>query len=151
MVIVFLFATTIVALFPIKGGTMSDLGIDNKSILGIDYTYRQNIDLSERLAFLQDAISIGKGEVIVGQIIFDFLDYAEAQCYLDENGTFYLFPEYEEEKIAHCELKEKMNYYYYCLQLQFKINPFEVYDYLENWIEYNMKSIKCAQCDSESA
>lgn len=106
-----------------------------KGIVGIDYIYRSRIDLFERLDFLQDAIGLGKGEIIVGQVVYDLLEYAEDRCYVDDNATDYLFPEFERQKCAHFKLKEKMEYYYFCVQVHAPINPIDVCDYLEQWIE----------------
>ncbi len=103
-----------------------------------------NLDIVERLTFLQDAIGIGKGEVIIGQIVLDLLDFAEDQCYADDIDAYYLFPEFEEEKSAHRELKEKMEFFYYCFQAKMEINPSEVRRYLEDWIADHKKAAECA-------
>ena len=93
-----------------------------------------NLDIVERLTFLQDAIGIGKGEVIIGQIVVDLLGFAEDQCYADDIGAYYLFAEFEEDKSAHRELREKMEFFYYCSQAEMEIDPSEVRHYLEEWI-----------------
>jgi len=103
-----------------------------------------NLDIVERLTFLQDAIGIGKGEVIIGQIVVDLLDFAEDQCYADDIGACYLFPEFEEDKSAHRELREKMEFFYYCFQAKMEIDPSEVRHYLEEWIAGYKKTAEYA-------
>jgi len=100
----------------------------------LDRMYRQSVDIVERLTFLQDAIGIGKGDVIIGQIVFDLLEFAEDKCYADDIGADYLFPEFEEDKSAHRELREKMEFFYYCFQARMEIDPSEVHHFLAKWI-----------------
>jgi hemerythrin len=115
---------------------MAEVAVEDRSTFRIDRIYIQNIDLMERLAFLQEAIRIGKGQVIVGQIINDLLDYAQEHFGQEEDYLQpYLYAEYEEHKVSHREFREKVEYFYYCFQMGAEIDAAEVADFLQGWIK----------------
>jgi hypothetical protein len=115
---------------------MPYINSEKAHILGLDQIYKPDIDLLERLDFLQDAISIGKGQEIVGQIIYDLMDYAQDNLNLDEPCLqLWLFNEFEEYKIFHNEFKDKIEYYYFYLQMGVEIDAVEVASFLREWIE----------------
>jgi len=113
---------------------MAVVAVEDRPTFRIDRIYRQNIDLMERLAFLQEAIRIGKGQIIVGQIINDLLDYA--QEHFDQEEDYlqpYLYAEYEEHKASHRAFREKFEYFYYRFQMGTEIDASEVVDFLQGW------------------
>lgn len=114
---------------------MVEIAVEDRPKFRIDGIYRQNIDLLERSAFLQEAIRIGKGQVIVGQIINDLLDYAQEHFGLEEDHLQpYLYAEYEEHKVSHREFREKFECFYYRFQMGSYIDAVEVAEFLRGWI-----------------
>jgi hypothetical protein len=97
--------------------------------------YTQDIDIMERFAFLLDAVNTGKGEVVVGQVIYDLHDYAQDLCNIDEDiFSNYIFPDYGHQKQANCCFKETMEDYYKKILMKKEIEPTKIVEFLKNWI-----------------
>jgi hemerythrin len=112
---------------------VSKAGIDEA--LWINQLYIQKIDIKERLEFLKDAISMGQGRAIVGQILFDLVDYSLERFNFEEDRySRYLFPEEEEKNSAYQQFRQVIGNYYDCFNKGLSVSPFEIVDYLDTWL-----------------
>jgi hypothetical protein len=96
--------------------------------------YIQPIDIKERLEFLQYAMTVGQGDRILGQILYDLEDYVFE--FFDEEDPYCheLFPEEEERKCTQRQFPEKVERFLARYKKGLRISPLEVSSYLEDWL-----------------
>jgi hypothetical protein len=120
---------------PSDGGNMFSIENRKRYILGIDRIYEQNIDPAERLRFLEFAISLGKGQEIVSQIIYDLHDYAEETFNPDEDCIDpFLFDEYGRENRDCLEFRKEIDLYYFNLRMGVEIDALDFAGHLSERI-----------------
>jgi hypothetical protein len=115
---------------------MNSIGVmdarDEASIL----FYQHRINPHERLKFLQFAISQGEGNLIVGQILYDLLDYANEQRHKDgRRDTSEASGKIELITLANQHLLKTIEH---CRSEQLSggtVNPTKLAEYLECWVE----------------
>lgn len=102
------------------------------------YGYIQQIDIRERFGFLLYAMSLGQGDRVAGQVLYDVDDYASDFFDEEEQYVRFLFPEDEARRCAQRQFLKKIASLLSRYERGIQISPLELSVCLEDWIMANM-------------